>query len=49
MALLAQKLWTNFFLSKSVSGYFKTEKKIPMATKARGGVKVLEKNFFAVS
>ena len=26
MALLAQKLWRNFFLSKSVSGYFKTKK-----------------------
>ena len=25
MALLAQKLWRNFLLSKSVSGYFKTK------------------------
>ena len=26
----------NLFLSKFVSGYFKTKKKVPMATKARG-------------
>ena len=27
MALLAQKLWRTFFLSKSVTGYFKAERK----------------------
>ena len=36
MALLAQKLWRKF-LSKSVSRYFKTKKRVPMATKPRGG------------
>ena len=46
----------NFFLSKSVSGYFKTkkiktEKKVPMTTKPMGGgealvVGPLKKEFF---
>ena len=39
---IAQKLWRKFVWSKSVSGYFKTkeiktEKKVPMTTKPRGG------------
>ena len=42
--ILFQK-FRRFFLSKCVSGYFKTKKerrkKVPMATKPRGGVKAL--------
>ena len=57
--ILAQKLWRNFCLSKSVSGYFKTtknknKKKVPMTTKPRGVkalvVEPLKKElFFAAS
>ena len=37
MALLTQKMSVKiFFFSKFVSGYFKTNKKVPMATKPRG-------------
>ena len=53
--ILVQKLWGEKKLSKSVFGYFKTKKKVPMAIKLEGGGKALmawplvEELFFAPS
>ena len=55
MALFAQKISKNIFLSISVSGYFKTKQKVPMAIKPRRAGKGLsgratkKKTFFAAA